>query len=136
MLDFKSMYQTVNNEVKEVTEKAVNTVYRLYRDEFKTKNNHEEIADMIFEDEAIAAKNVAVASFNVLFSLYEYNSDKVKYFAKMHKCETILEFIKLDKEGEISFYSEKSHNISEVQRVYEKLLENEFLKLYAKRCKH
>lgn len=135
MLDFKSMYQTVNNEVKEVTENAVNTVYRLYRDEFKTKNNYEEIADMIFEDEAIAAKNVAVASLNVLFSLYEYNSDKVKYFAKMHKCETILEFIELDKEGEISFYAERSHNISEIQRVYKKLLENEFLKLYAKRCK-
>lgn len=98
MLQFKMMFQATEKAMKEATEKAVEKVYRQYRKEIRQIDDHDEIMDiieldMILEDETVAARETVVASVNIIMSLYEYNSGKVKHFAKMHDCETLIKFL-------------------------------------------
>ena len=102
MLQFKMMFQTAEKAMKEATEKAIEKVYRQYRKEIRQIDDRDEIMDiieldMISEDETLNAREIVFTSFNILAALYEYDGGKVKYFAKMHGCETLCELLDNEK---------------------------------------
>ena len=130
MLNFKAMYQTIENQIKEQLDGAIHNVSREFRSEFRVENNLNEIKDLVLEDAPQSASRAVAAIIAPLIALYGYNVSKVKYFAKVNDCPLIIELI--DEEKPFDYHKDSTIYIAQSAEQY---IESSLVKRYERRMR-
>ena len=130
MLNFKAMYQTIENQIKEQLDGAIHNVSREFRSEFRVENNLNEIKDLVLEDAPQSASRVVAAIVAPLITLYDYNVAKVKYFAKVNDCPFIIELI--DEEKPFDYHKDSAIYVAQSAEQY---IESALVKRYERRMR-